>query len=183
VSFGEKGETMRIITASAILLAASATSAGAAPVEGAPACTATDSSLPAELAGWTHRITLAAAARPASLSQAKVAAATAYTVALASTSGVAYLVPPQKPGASDSYGGMVAFTAARAGTYLVALGAGAWVDMLGATKPVASIAHGHGPACSTIGKIVDFPLEPGRYTIQLAGSRDPSLAVLVARRP
>ena len=70
----------------------------------------------------------------------------------------------------------------RPGTYRVALGAGAWVDMLRDGKAIASTAHGHGPACSGIRKIVDFPLTPGSYVLQLAGSPDANIPVLVAMK-
>ena len=46
-----------------------------------------------------------------------------------------------------------------------------------------SVAHGRGPACSGIRKMVDFALEPGLYVLQIAGNGGPSLPVMIARLP
>lgn len=47
--------------------------------------------------------------------------------------------------------------------------------------PVTSVAHGHGPACSTIRKTVDFDLKPGRYLLQVARSRTEAIRIMVSR--
>lgn len=96
---------------------------------------------------------------------------------------VQYLATPEKPGDSASYGGLFVFRVAKPGIYRVALGSKAWVDILDRKNVVASSSHGHGPACSGIRKIVDFSLKPGRYTLQIAGSAAPELALMVAQMP
>src|SRR3546814_2325418 len=58
---------------------------------------------------------------------------------------------------------LVPIEIATAGTYRVALSEGAWVDMVRDGTSLPSVAHGHGPRCSGIHKIVDFKLAPGRY--------------------
>ena len=65
----------------------------------------------------------------------------------------------------------------------VAIGSGAWIDVLQDGKVLTSIAHGQGPACTTIRKMVDFDLKPGRYVIQLSANADPTLAVIVTSAP
>ncbi|ABE63535.1 hypothetical protein Nham_2757 [Nitrobacter hamburgensis X14] len=60
-----------------------------------------------------------------------------------------------------------------AGTYRVALDSAAWIDLVRGRQAVISIAHGHGPACTGIRKIVDFPLAPGLYTLQIAANGQP----------
>ncbi len=65
----------------------------------------------------------------------------------------------------------------------MALGSGAWIDILKGGKAVASTAHGHGPDCTGIRKMVDFPLTPGRYTLQIAANGEAALPLLVARLP
>jgi hypothetical protein len=77
-------------------------------------------------------------------------------------------------------GGTMSFNVAQAGTYHVALGSGVWVDVVRDGRALESVAHGHGPACSGIGKIVDFELEPGRYTLTLDGSDSQRTSVLIA---
>ena len=57
----------------------------------------------------------------------------------------------------------------------------AWVDVVRAGRALASSAHGHGPACTGIRKIVDFRLQPGRYVLQVSGGTSASVPVLIAR--
>ena len=73
------------------------------------------------------------------------------------------------------------FQVARAGTYRVALGTSAWIDVVRAGRALPSQAHGHGPACTGIRKIVDFRLTPGRYVLQLSGTMATTLPVLIGR--
>lgn len=71
----------------------------------------------------------------------------------------------------------------RAGTYRVALGAPAWIDLLADGEPLASTGHGHGPACTGVAKTVDFRLQPGRYVLQLSGASQAETTVMAARLP
>ena len=71
-------------------------------------------------------------------------------------------------------------TITRAGRYGVALDQRGWIDV----APVGggaleSVAHGHGPACSTIAKIVRYDLKPGRYRIALSKLPNPRARVMV----
>src|SRR3546814_5095624 len=76
---------------------------------------------------------------------------------------------------------LVPIEIATAGTYRVALSEGAWVDMVRDGTSLPSVAHGHGPRCSGIHKIVDFKLAPGRYALQLSAMQTPQVRVLIAR--
>ena len=54
----------------------------------------------------------------------------------------------------------------KAGTFGIALDQPGWIDVVpGRGKPLASTAHGHGPDCSTIRKIVRYKLRPGTYRV------------------
>ena len=105
---------------------------------------------------------------------------TAMTATLLPTGQLRYAAKPGKDAPPASSGGLFAFTVEAAGRYRVALGAGAWVDVIGGGAALASVAHGHGPACSSIRKIVQFDLKPGRYLLQIAGSPAASVPVMVA---
>jgi hypothetical protein len=63
----------------------------------------------------------------------------------------------------------------RAGTYGIALDQAGWIDVAPTRgRPLASVAHGHGPRCSTIRKIVRYRLQPGTYRVsvnKLKGTR------------
>ena len=65
----------------------------------------------------------------------------------------------------------------------MALGSGAWVDIVKDGKAIESVAHGHGPDCSGIRKMVDFPLEPGNYVLEIAANGQSQLPLLVAHLP
>lgn len=60
-----------------------------------------------------------------------------------------------------------AFTITKGGRYRVALDQAAWIDVVRDGKALTSVAHGHGPNCTTIRKIVDFDLTPGAHTLKL----------------
>ena len=88
---------------------------------------------------------------------------------------------PAKPGKVVN----VMFDVATAGIYTVALGAGGWIDVVSAAggPPLASTAHGH-LKCSSVGKMVVFPLKPGRYRLQLTGiqANDVKVALLAGNQ-
>lgn len=83
--------------------------------------------------------------------------------------------PSTRPGKSA----IAYFAIPRTGTYKVALGSGAWVDVVSQGRALASTAHGHGPACTGIRKIVDFNLAKGLYALQLAGIAGDSVKVMI----
>jgi hypothetical protein len=148
-----------------------------------PACAAMDAAISGEFAGWTAKANLAAAARTGALSKAELTIGKAANVALPSSADVKYVTQPEKPGGSVSHGGLLAFRIAEAGTYRIGLSSAAWIDVLKNGKVVESTAHGHGPDCSTLRKVVDFPLTPGRYVLQISANADAQIGVMVARRP
>lgn len=56
----------------------------------------------------------------------------------------------------------------KAGTFGIALSEPGWIDVTPARgKPLVSVAHGHGPKCSTIRKIVRYKLRPGTYRVSV----------------
>lgn len=152
-------------------------------MEAAPACPQDAEAIPPALAGWTTPTPLAAAGDAAGLGAATLTPGTAIDATLGQTGAIRYVVRPERPGGTVSYGGLFAFTVAEAGTYRVALGSGAWIDVLRDRTAIVSTAHGHGPACSGIRKMVDFPLTPGRYVLQIAANGAPALQLMVARLP
>ncbi|TGX44725.1 homogentisate 1,2-dioxygenase [Sphingomonas naasensis] len=165
-------------TAAALLMAGPALAQHAQPD-----CAADAVPLPPELAGWLARGALSAAIDTLTLRAATVQPGRAVDLALVPTPSVRYALRPERPGGSVSHGGMVGFTVERAGTYRVAIGSAAWIDLVQGGKALASVGHGPGPACSGIRKMVDFALEPGSYVLQIAGNGAPTLPVLVTRLP
>lgn len=149
--------------------------------QGAAACPV--AVLPPEFAAWASPAPLSAAADEAGLGSATLSVGTAVDATLLPRPGVRYLVRPEKPGGTVSHGGMLAFDVKEAGTYRVALAGGAWIDVIEKGRSVISSAHGHGPECSGIRKMVDFPLAPGRHVLQIASSGTGTLRLLIVRLP
>lgn len=153
----------------------------AAPQEPPAPCPTPAAALPAGLAAWKTGLSLAAATDRSSLARTRLKLGTRSEVMLAATDTVRYLHAPTKPAEPASQGGMLGFTIARAGIYRIALGTGAWIDVVRGRTALESVAHEHGPACSGIRKLVDFKLTPGRYIVQIEGSKDPATPVLITR--
>jgi hypothetical protein len=168
-----------------IVLAAAALLAGPAlaqPMAAKPACAAvSDAGLPASLAGWTGRSSLAAATTAAGVGQAELPIGKGVDGQLRKTGEVTFPVLPQKPGGSVSYGGLYEIRVAEAGDYQVSLGTGAWIEVVDGQTLMESTAHAPGPACSTLRKTVVFPLKPGRYVLEITGNGEPTLPVMVTR--
>lgn len=145
------------------------------------ACPTTPAPLPAGLEGWAKKTPVSAGASAGRAATLPIGAGV--TATLLPTPKVAYVVRPEKPGGSVSSGGLFAFTVPSPGRYRVALGSGAWIDVLSGTTAAVSVAHGHGPACTGVRKMVDFDLTPGRYLLQVAGNGNATLPMMVARVP
>lgn len=170
------------VSSAALVLGAFA----AAPLSAQEAATAACEAAVAptgELSPWSSPMPLAASASEARNASAGLAVGRAARLALLPTPQVRYPLRPEKPGGSVSYGGLVRIDVREAGTYRVALGSAAWIDLVRAGRAVTSSAHGHGPDCTGIRKMVDFPLVPGRYTLQIAANGEPQTTVMVVRLP
>lgn len=131
--------------------------------------------IPRELAGWRQAVPVAADRTPVTIGVGRGVRAT-----LLPTADVTYPVAPARAPAADTSGGVFAFEVAKAGRYRVALGAGAWIDVVHNGRVIASRAHGHGPECSPVRKMVDFDLAAGRYLLEVAGSPAATLSMMIA---
>ncbi|QEH97148.1 hypothetical protein FXF46_13500 [Gluconobacter thailandicus] len=139
--------------------------------------------LPAGYEGWSNPLPLNAATQAGSLPASKLTLGHASQIHLAHTPDVQFLQRPAEPGGSVSYSGMVIFEVIKDGTYRVMLPNKTWIDVVGGATLVSSIQHQHGPDCSGIRKMVDFSLKTGTYTLQLAGSGQQDIPVMVSAVP
>jgi hypothetical protein len=147
-----------------------------------PACAAMDAGLKDGLEAWKSKADVAAAGAAGELAKAELKVGAAAKVALLSTPKVDYPVRPEKPGGSVSHGGLLAFTVSEPGTYRVALSTPAWIEVVKDGKAVPSGSFGHGPECTTIRKIVEFPLTAGAHLLELAANADATTDVLIVRK-
>ena len=148
-----------------MLLAAALLLVQTAPAVQTTACKAPDASLPAGLLGWTAPGDEFVPGKAVELD----------AVDGATLDG---LPAGTKPGKAATIG----FKVATGGTYGVALDQPGWIDVLPGAEggaPLKSTAHGHGPDCSTIRKIVRFRLEPGVYRLYVSGLAQPRAKLML----
>lgn len=144
----------------------------------APACPPTPVPPPAALKSWSKPVPAATAAVPAQAVPLTIGRAV--RAALHPSDVVDFVVTPERAPAAGSHAEL-AFTVARAGRYRIALGEGPWIDVVQGSRAIASVSHGHGPACSGIRKMVDFDLPAGRYLLQVSGAKAGAVTAIVAR--
>ncbi len=77
------------------------------------------------------------------------------------------------------HGGTASSSVAQHGIYEMAVSVSAWVDIIGRGGAIQSNSHRHGPECTSIRKIVAFPLEPGGYILLLSGSVNAEVTVAI----
>ena len=93
-----------------------------------------------------------------------------------------YGVAPERKPDVHKFGGMIPIEVKQAGRLIVALDAGAWIDLVRDGTVVQSITHGHGPACSGIRKMVEFDVTQGRYQLQIVNAPAASIHAMALVR-
>ncbi len=142
-----------------------------------PSCANVRVALPPELSSWSQQSPVAAGITAGGGASIRPGEAV-----LVSLHPANLLTLQPAPESVTANGGTLTLTIDAPGTYRVALGGKAWVNLVRDGKALASTAHSHGPKCTGVRKMVDFALTPGRYTIQLTGSEAKSVALLVGKR-
>lgn len=132
------------------------------------------------LAPWVDPVFISSVKDPGLLPSVQLRVGQAARLHLHPMAEVRFPVPPGKAGGS---GGLAEVTITEPGNYRVALGTPAWIDLVAGGKALTSIAHGHGPKCTSIRKMVDFTLQPGRYTLMVSANPGDHTQVLVAKLP
>jgi hypothetical protein len=73
-------------------------------------------------------------------------------------------------------------TVRKAGTFGVALDQLGWIDVAPTRgKALELSAHGHGPNCSTIRKIVRYQLRPGTYRVSVTKLKEARARLMLVR--
>lgn len=163
-----------------IMMVAAAPTAAQAPGK---ACSGVAPILAPELAGWVRRVTVDAALASTGLQSARIAPGQAIDAKLSTGSKVHFGDGEARAAEVGDNAGIFAFSVDRPGTYRVALGSAGWVDVLEGGKAIESSAHGHGAECSGIVKLVDFPLKAGEHVLQIEGSKEAVVGLMVVRVP
>ncbi len=169
----------RIIAMS--LAAALPAAALAAPA--APSCPAAPV-LPPELADWarnTSSKTIYAYGADLGADWSPLGAART-ELPLHKFESLRYGIAPERKPDVYKFGGMIPIDVKKAGRLVVALDAGAWIDLVRDGAVVKSLTHGHGPACSGIRKMVEFDVTQGRYQLQIVNAPTASIQAMAVLR-
>lgn len=170
----------------AVLLASAAlpAAANAAPAAKRAASCPAVPPLPPELADWTrdaasktiyaHGPDLAADWLPLGAARTQLP--------LHRFESLRYSVAPQRKPDVHRFGGMMPIVVDRPGRLVVALDAGAWIDLITDGAALKAAAQGHGPACSGIRKMVEFDVSPGRYLLQIVNAPTASIHAMAVLR-
>ena len=149
----------------------------------APACPAAPV-LPPELSGWTRDAsgrTIYAYGDDLGADWSPLGAART-ELPLHRFESLRYGVAPGRKPDVHKFGGMIPIEVKKAGRLVVALDAGAWIDLVRDDAVVKSVAHGHGPACSGIRKMIEYDVAPGRYQLQIVNAPTASIHAMAVLR-
>jgi len=140
------------------------------PVE---TCGAVDAALPANLAPWRNPAPAAGAIHPGMAVQ----------IPLRPIAELQAAVPPhQARDGGATTGARLDLEIAAPGSYEILVDHSAWIDLVQGATALRSTARAPAMPCTTVRKIVDFSLSPGRYVIQLSGTTAASARILVVPR-
>jgi hypothetical protein len=174
---------MRLILLAVVLTIATPAFAQQPAQTPATACASMDAELPADLVDWNGKAVLGSATGVADLAKVSLELGKGYEAGLLNTPKIAFPVQPEKPGGTVAHAGLFEFTVPAAGNYTVALSTAAWIDVIENGKAITPTSFGHGPECTSIRKMVVFPLQAGKHALQVSGDADPKIKIMVAKKP
>lgn len=131
-----------------------------------PRCEVARVAMPSSLTGWSLSASVPTIGKAFTVQTADPATIRGLRLGEVARSGSAALVP---------------FEVGEDATYHIALSSRAWIDVAAGNALIKATGHMHGPPCTGIAKVVDFPLKRGRYALHLTGISGSSVKVLIAR--
>ncbi len=135
--------------------------------------------LPPEFEIWSQSVPAVSAPDPTHPGETVMRPGKSLDLALSPTATVHYAVAPAKPPQPETFGGTVRLRITRAGTYSIALDAAAWIDVVQHGRGIDSVSYRRAPEGSGLHKIVDFPLSSGSYLVQIVGSGQQKVRIMV----
>lgn len=148
-----------------------------------PVCTSiSDANLPADFAQWAKKATALQAAADSAAPSLPLGVPVELTLKPTSDVRLA-AAPEQKRAPENAHAGLVKLVIPAGGTWRVAASGPVWIDVLGAGGTVASTHHGRMAPCTSLRKVVEFPLPAGDYLLQLSGNPGPALRLMVIAKP
>lgn len=157
---------------------------GAAAAREAENCATPESGLTGTLTAWSGEKAKAVTAHNAGdVNRTVIEVGKRTSLTMAARGGVQFVLPPEQKDmpAQYVYSAMASFRVPEAGTYSVVLSEGMWIDIVQNGALAKSTTFGRGPACTTIGKKVEFPLPAGDAVLQLFGAPYATVDVLIVK--
>jgi hypothetical protein len=103
-----------------------------------------------------------------------------YKVELIPAERVALAASSKPSQRHDVSAGILAVDVVESGTYRVSMDGPFWVEAIGPDGPITSSGFQGHQVCSSIHKVVEFPLRPGRISLQISGA-SPTISLTVTR--
>jgi len=152
----------------AILALPAAALAGQAETSAETACPAKPAPLPGDLLGWS------APSRDRAMTKyyprAHWLRGLNTSLGLNAIEKVAFVATPGTAIEPGSFGGLMSVRVQKVGRLKIALDGPAWIDLVKGKALLPSVGHDHGPGCTTIAKVVEYDVEPGRYIVQIVNA-------------
>jgi hypothetical protein len=143
-----------------------------------------DSNLPPAFAAWAKPPTPAQAGATSSATRPVLEPEQPLALRLWPAAAVQLPHPPgQVRKADDAHSGLVSVAVPADGSWRIAASGPVWIDVIGPAGPVASTGHGRMAPCTSIRKVVTFPLPAGNWLVQLSGNPGPDLRLMLSRAP
>ena len=120
---------------------------------------------------------------PAAGGEVRTVSASAFALALVPAAAAALPQAPERVPKPGTFAGAVTFDVPHPGTYQVMLSDGAWIDLIqGGTARKPSAFSGAG-GCPGLRKVVRFDLDAGHFVLQVSGSTQDRLRLIVEAVP
>ena len=149
------------------------------------ACVAvSDSNLPSAFAAWAKAPVAADAGAAPDGPRPELVPDQPLALRLKPAAAVTFSqAPGQVRKADTAHGGLVSVRVPAEGTWRIAASGPVWIDVIGPAGPVAASGHGRMAPCTSIRKVVEFPLPAGLWLVQVNGNPGPELRLMLSRAP
>lgn len=136
--------------------------------------------LTGNLASWNKPLIVKTSQTIANLKQANpVPISQTVEASLFPARSVEFPVSPQERGGSVSFAGTLKFDITKKSTYRIITNGRPWVEIVQNGKIIDSTKHQHGEKCWGMEKVLDFPLTPGRYVIELTANGKETIKFMI----
>ncbi len=136
--------------------------------------------LPEKLAGWGKQPAMERAGATAAEAPLVMPGAKMELTLLPATLVTLAHPPGQQRTADAPHAGIIAVDVPADGIWLIAASKPVWIDVLAGGHPVEALKFGNLAPCTSIRKVVEFPLKAGRHLVQLSGNPGSVVEIMIS---